>query len=195
MTSEWECSNVPLGSTLQQSQHPRHTQMNDKCICVQFKSLCMHIWSSAQLCNTPCVSGSLNEVRSRTTLSDIYVIQKYEELSSHACKTNTHAFFFLQGIHKIMMAAHALPQNGCYFASASMWQKAIYILHTLCKLTTTLQQRPIVQPCRSQSDHRTVSSVISCLLTVIASIHTVRIIILQYWTAVRCRIQPVRLSS
>lgn len=55
------------------------------------------------------------------------------------------------------MAGHALPQNACYFASASMWQKAIYILHSLCKLTTTLQQRPAVQLC-SQSGHHTVTS-------------------------------------
>lgn len=53
-------------------------------------------------------------------------------------------FFFFKEIHKMMLPAHTPPQNGCYFASASMWQKAIYILHTQCKLTTTLQQRSIV---------------------------------------------------
>lgn len=95
-----------------------------------------------------------------------------------SCMQNKHwpYFFFFKEIHKMMMPAHALPQNGCYFASASMWQKAIYILHTRCKLTTTLQQRPIVQLCTSQSGHHTVASV--CLLTTYYRIHTVIIIIL-----------------
>lgn len=51
---------------------------------------------------------------------------------------------FLQDVHKTMEPAQRLPQNCCYFASASVWQKAINILHTLCKLTTTRQQRPTV---------------------------------------------------
>lgn len=79
----WVWSNVPLGSALQQSQYAHHTKMNDKCIPVQFKSRCVHIWNPAWLCNTPRDSASLNEVRCRTTLN---VIQQYQELSSHVCK-------------------------------------------------------------------------------------------------------------
>lgn len=39
----------------------------------------------------------------------------------------------LPEIHMMITPIHAIPQNCCYFASASVWEKAIKILHTLCK--------------------------------------------------------------
>lgn len=129
---------------------------------------------------TPYVAGSLN------------VVRKAEE----PFPWNTHASVLFkvnrnkhQKIDKMIMPAHTLPQNGCYFASASVWQKAIYILHAPNKFTTT-QQRPTVQ----LSNHQTAArSVISCLLRAYYRIHTAITIILEYIKANQASIKLVKL--
>lgn len=77
----WVWSNVLLGSTLQQSQHAHHTKMKNASLCSLNHTACTS--ETQPGCVTPRVSASLNEVRCRTTL---YVIQQYQELSSHVCK-------------------------------------------------------------------------------------------------------------
>lgn len=66
--------------------------------------------------------------------------------------------FSLQWVHKMMMPAHTLPQKGCCFASASVWQHTIYNLHTLqadnhtaTKSNYTDMYRPAVRSSQVQS--------------------------------------------
>lgn len=123
-------TNVPLNLTLQHSSHTENKwQMH---LCAAQIILHAHLMVG-RLCNIPYVSYSLNELRKQkqNNASTEYRLFKHNSVIMYAKQTLLICFFFsfLQEIHK-MMPAHTLPQNGCYFASASMWWKAIYILHT-----------------------------------------------------------------